>query len=498
METKIIVLTGGVYSSLGKGIISSSIGRILTELNFKVSIMKFDPYLNIDPSQISPLQHGEVFITNDGKETDLDIGNYERFLGHDLNFHSSISSGVLYEEIISNQKNNKYGGNTIQVVPHITDLIINKILNNIESTKPDFLIIEIGGTVGDIESIPFLEALNRFVFKYGKESIMFVHCVPLIKISSVFGEIKTKPAQHSINTLRSLGIVPDILFLRSDDVLNDVVLEKISNLVLIKKNNIFTSPNMKNKFFLVNHLFKEGIQENIFNYFKIEKKKNNLEKWDDFTNSIMKSMDSNKHINILIIGDYVELHDAYFSVIESVNITSFYLNLKPNIKFMSCEMFNKTNLNEFEDINLVINSGTYSSIPLDIDKLLSLNIPTINYDKAFENIISYYIGDQFLGKKCFKGSRTYKVLDNNFIKFIKQEHITERSCSNIVFCRDSKNKLDEFDFKEFAIFDNEIFAFIHKKHKFFIVINGLPQFTTKPNKPNLIYLYFFKKVIGEY
>lgn len=495
MKTKLIILTGGVYSSLGKGIISSSIGRILSELNFKISIMKFDPYLNIDPSKISPLQHGEVFLTNDGKETDLDIGNYERFIGTDLNLYSSISSGILYQEIIQNQKDNKYEGSTIQVIPHITDLILNKIFANINSTNPDFLIIEIGGTVGDIESIPFLEALNRYVFKYGKDSIMFIHCVPLIKLSTVFGEIKTKPAQHSIYKLRSLGIVPDILFLRSDDKLDDVVLEKISNLVLIQKDKIFTSPNMENKYFLVNHLTNEGIQNKILEYFKLPIIKNDFLEWNEFTNSIKASMNSTKIIKVLIIGDYIELHDAYFSVVESINLTSFYLELKPEIEFISCNEFNKKPLSDFNKYNLIINSGSIDNI-LDINKLIEINKPTINYDKAFENIVLKCLGSDYLKETEFKGSRVYELKNKEIISLQETNQILERSYSKTVLIDDAINDLEKKGFTELAIFQDEIFAFSHKHHNSFIVINGLPQFTSKPNKPNWIYLYCFKKAMG--
>ena len=200
MNTKVIVIFGGVYSSLGKGIISSSIGRILTEMKYKVSMLKCDPYLNVDPGTLSPYQHGEVFVTYDGAETDLDLGNYERFTGKKMSRMSTLTSGRVYSDIISKERAGGFEGKTVQVIPHVTDYIKNRIYKLIQKEHPDFLLIEIGGTVGDIESIPFVESISQFTSEYGANNVMSILCAPLIYIPTS-EEIKTKPTQHSFKEL---------------------------------------------------------------------------------------------------------------------------------------------------------------------------------------------------------------------------------------------------------------------------------------------------------
>ena len=264
METKFIFVTGGVYSSLGKGVTASSIGRILKQLGFSVTMQKLDPYLNVDPSFISPLQHGEVFITKDGAKADLDLGNYERFIDHNLNQYSTVTSGRIYQEVINNERNNKYGGKTVQIIPHITNQIISKIKMLQETNKTDFAIVEIGGTVGDIESLPFIYAICDFTYQYGKQNVMFAHCVPLISVASVYGELKTKPAQHSVKTLRSLGVSPDLLLLRSSEKITAETREKLSWSCSIKDSHIFECMDLKSTYFLPEALHKQGIQNVIF------------------------------------------------------------------------------------------------------------------------------------------------------------------------------------------------------------------------------------------
>lgn len=227
-KTKFIFVTGGVYSSLGKGVTASSIGRMLKQLGYSVTMQKLDPYLNVDPSYISPLQHGELYITDDGAKADLDLGNYERFIDRNLNKYSTVTSGLIYQEVINKERQNQYDGKTIQVIPHITNQIINKIEMLQKTNQTDFGIVEIGGTIGDIESLPFIHAICDFTHKYGIENVLFAHCVPLISIASVVGELKTKPAQHSVKTLRSLGVTPNLLLLRSSTPIDDETKYKLS------------------------------------------------------------------------------------------------------------------------------------------------------------------------------------------------------------------------------------------------------------------------------
>jgi CTP synthase len=269
-KTKVIFIFGGVYSSLGKGIVVSSIAKILTNLNKKVSVLKFDPYLNVDPGAMAPGQHGEVYVTKDGAQTDLDLGHYERFIGRELTQLSSVTSGRIYNEIIRREREGKYNGKTVQVIPHVTNEIKERIYQIIQSENPDFLIIEVGGTVGDSESIPFTEAISQFVLEHGQENTIVCLVSPLISLSSTSGELKTKPTQHSIRQLRSLGVSPNFLILRSSVEVGQDTFEKIQLSSHIYKDNIFISPDLDSIYELPEKLYEQNIHLRIFNYFKIK------------------------------------------------------------------------------------------------------------------------------------------------------------------------------------------------------------------------------------
>jgi CTP synthase len=277
MKTKVVVVFGGVYSSLGKGIVASSIARILTEFNYKVSVMKFDPYLNVDPGTLSPLQHGEVFVTQDGGETDLDLGSYERFLGRKITKLSTVTSGKIYKEVIDREREGGYNGKTVQIIPHVTDHIKSKIYKIIEAESPDFLIIEVGGTVGDIESIPFVETLAQFRGEYGRDEVLFILCSPLILVQTS-GELKTKPTQHAVKTIGNMGIVPAMLVLRSDVPIGRSTIEKVSSLCHIPFENIFKSMDLPSVYYLPTELFKQGILDSILKYFGLTKPSGSLTK----------------------------------------------------------------------------------------------------------------------------------------------------------------------------------------------------------------------------
>jgi CTP synthase len=266
MKAKVICVFGGVYSSLGKGIIASSIARILTETGSKVSMMKFDPYLNVDPGTLSPYQHGEVFVTVDGGETDLDLGSYERFLGRKITKLSSVTSGRIYSEVISKERAGGYNGKTVQVIPHLTDHIKSKIYDMIKAEAPNFLIIEIGGTVGDVESIPFVEALGQFTNEYGRQDVLSILCSPIINVITS-GELKTKPTQHAYKTICNMGIVPGLLVLRSDVAIDQGTINKLSLLCHIPVDSIFQSLNLPSVYYLPTELHNQKIHLAIYKYF---------------------------------------------------------------------------------------------------------------------------------------------------------------------------------------------------------------------------------------
>ncbi len=312
MKTKIIVVTGGVYSSLGKGIVASSIGCILKHGQFSIAMLKLDPYLNTDPGLLNPLQH--VFLTEDGQKTDLDLGHYERFTGLNMTQFSTQTGGQLYREIYEDEMHNKYHGATIQIVPHFTNKIIEKIHQAIKAYQhPDFLIIEIGGTAGDIESLAFMEAVRLFHTTY--KNVMFVHCSPLFQLSAN-DEIKTKPTQQSVKILRNLGINPNMLILRFQNLISEEDKKKLAWTCDVEQNNIFVSQDCKYLYEVPKVLYEQGIHRSILKFFKIKGGHFDMTPWNRFLDSIYAHREQQVHI--AICGQYTELNDAYLSLIESL------------------------------------------------------------------------------------------------------------------------------------------------------------------------------------
>lgn len=340
-NNKFIFVTGGVYSSLGKGIIASSIARILKDLGFKVSLKKLDPYLNIDAVNLSPLQHGESFITIDGSLTDLDLGTYQRFIEDSPTQSSSITSGKIFYEILKKERENQFEGKTVQIVPHVTNAIIEHIKGNHDS---EIVIIEIGGTIGDIESLSFIEAISQFKNKYGNKNVLSIHCSPLIYIENV-NELKTKPTQHSVKLLRSLGVNPDILLLRTHKQLDDETISKIAWSCGIDEHNIFAAYDVDSVYLMPNILFDQGIHNSILKQFEKTPTNNDINEWKKLTTKIIKN--KQKQTSITIVGEYIELPDAYKSIIESIKLSSHYLETKTEINFVDLRLINEMN---YEDL----------------------------------------------------------------------------------------------------------------------------------------------------
>lgn len=329
-KTKFIFITGGVFSSLGKGILAASIGCILTDIGYNVAIQKWDPYLNIDPGTMSPYQHGEVFVTNDGSETDLDLGNYERFLRKEVNSFSSVTAGRIYNEVLTRERQGVCLGKTIQVIPDLTNRIQEKLFELVRQTNPDFVIVEVGGTVGDVESIPFLETIRQILGNNNfKNSCLVIHCAPLIYLKNT-NEYKTKPLQHSIRTLGNFGIIANLLVIRSDKQIYADIIDKISFMCNVEKDHIFKNPDLENIYFLPEILFKQKIHKVILQHFNLTISENaNIDKWLKFTNMI--KLPHSQTIKVALVGKYTQLHDAYASVIESLKLAGYDLNLTVEI-----------------------------------------------------------------------------------------------------------------------------------------------------------------------
>ena len=334
-----VFVTGGVVSSLGKGLSSASLASLLQLRGFKVRVRKLDPYLNVDPGTMNPFQHGEVFVTDDGAETDLDIGHYERFTGIPATQSDNITTGGIYSDIIKKERRGDYLGGTVQVVPHVTDRIKKFISHNVKNE--DFIICEIGGTVGDIESLPFLEAIRQFSNDTGKENSLFIHLtlVPYLKAS---GELKTKPTQHSVKELRSLGIQPDIIICRSEREIPKTERKKISLFCNVPIDNVIETVDVRTIYEAPISFHKEKLDERVLSYFNIKGKKSpDLSKWKNITSRVL---NPRKDVNIGIIGKYVNLKDAYKSLDEALIHGGISNNVKVNLERIDSENLKPENI----------------------------------------------------------------------------------------------------------------------------------------------------------
>ena len=342
MNTKYIFVTGGVVSGLGKGITAASLGRLLKNRGYKVTAQKFDPYINVDPGTMNPHEHGEVFVTDDGAETDLDLGHYERFIDENLSKNCSITTGRIYSEVIEKERRGDYLGKTVQVIPHITNQIKEKVYK-FDETDVDIVITEIGGTVGDIESLPFLEAIRQVGIERNDEDVIYIH-VTLLPYISGSNELKSKPTQHSVKELQGLGIKPDILVCRSDGNIPDGMKEKMALFCNVKKQNIIENKTVSDLYEVPLMLEEEGLARVVCEKFHLENKEPQNSEWEKMINKI-KNLDDKK-VNVAIVGKYVELEDSYLSVIESLKHGGFANNTKVNIELVDCEKINSSNAKE--------------------------------------------------------------------------------------------------------------------------------------------------------
>ncbi|EYE89802.1 CTP synthetase [Fervidicella metallireducens AeB] len=335
MATKYVFVTGGVASSLGKGITAASLGRLLKSRGLKVSIQKFDPYINIDPGTMSPYQHGEVFVTDDGAETDLDLGHYERFIDENLSINSNVTAGKVYWSVITKERKGEYLGGTVQVVPHITNEIKQRVYRVAKERDVDVVITEIGGTVGDIESLPFLEAIRQIKYEVGRENVCFIH-VTLLPYLGMSGELKTKPTQHSVKELRSIGIQPDVIVCRSEKPLSAETKDKIGLFCNVDGDSVIQNLDAETLYEVPLLLHNEGLDALIVKKLNIDCKEADLTEWTDMVNTLK---NVNKRTKIALVGKYVELKDAYLSVAEALRHAGIANNCEVEIDWINaCDM----------------------------------------------------------------------------------------------------------------------------------------------------------------
>ena len=365
---KYIFVTGGVVSSLGKGIAASCIGRLLKNRGLKIFVQKFDPYINVDPGTMSPYQHGEVFVTDDGAETDLDLGHYERFIDERLTKESSVTSGKIYSSVLEKERKGDYLGATVQVIPHITNEIKDKLKKVSLTSNADIIITEIGGTVGDIESLPFLEAIRQWRRDVGAENTFFIHntLVPYLRAAD---EIKTKPTQHSVKELRSIGIQPDMIILRTEVDINEKNKEKIALFCDVNKEAVVQAKDTKILYEIANSLHEQGVDDYICNHFKLQTKPIDMTEWNKL---ISKVKNLNGEIKIALVGKYTQLHDAYLSVSEALKHAGYEIGKKINIQWILSEDVNENNYKDIlKDADGILVPGGFGSRAIE-GKILAI------------------------------------------------------------------------------------------------------------------------------
>ena len=343
--TKHVFVTGGVVSSLGKGITAASLGRLLKSRGYKVTMQKADPYLNVDPGTMSPFQHGEVFVTEDGYESDLDLGHYERFIDENLTRDSNFTTGAIYKSLIARERRGDYLGGTVQVIPHVTNAIKDKFRRVEEQTGSDVVITELGGTIGDIESQPFVEAIRQYRKDAGPENVCYIH-VSLVPYIAAAHEVKTKPTQHSVKELRSFGIQPDIIVLRSDHEIDDNIRAKIASFCDVDTDCVFTNEDCASIYDVPGLLAEQDFDLRVCERLGLDPRERDLSEWNAF---ISKQNHANKHtdrVKIAVVGKYTQLPDAYLSVIEALHHSGVYFDRHVDVQLVDGESLDATNVDE--------------------------------------------------------------------------------------------------------------------------------------------------------
>ncbi len=366
--TKFIFVTGGVVSSIGKGIVAASLGRLLKSRNYSVSILKLDPYINVDPGTMSPGQHGEVFVTEDGAETDLDLGHYERFTDTAMSRLNSVTTGSIYQAVINKERRGDYQGGTVQVIPHITNEIKERIHRVAQDTNPDVVITEIGGTVGDIESLPFLEAIRQFRKDVGRRRVLYMH-VTLVPWIPSAKEMKTKPTQHSVKELRSIGIQPDILICRCDRPLPPGLKEKMSEFCDVPAECVIPNQDANSIYEVPLMLEREGLASQVLDLLQLEQREPDLKQWQGLVEGLYRSSHS---VTIAIVGKYVRLNDAYLSVMEALRHAAIALEADLKIRWVNSEEVETEGAAAFlQDVDGVIIPGGFGVRGID-GKIMAL------------------------------------------------------------------------------------------------------------------------------
>nr|MBP3725150.1 CTP synthase [Campylobacter sp.] len=536
-QTKYIFVTGGVLSGLGKGIAAASIATLLKSAGLKVSILKADPYINVDPGTMSPLEHGEVFVTDDGAETDLDLGHYERFLDENLNQKNNFTTGKVYSTVIEKERRGDFLGKTIQVIPHIVGEIIRRIKN--AAGENDILIVEIGGTVGDIEGLPFLEAIRALGGEVGKTNAMFIHLtlVPFIKVA---GELKTKPTQHSVGELRRIGIAPDMIICRSEMALSTDLKEKIALSCGVNKESVIESLDLASIYQLPLSFLKQNILTPIANNLDLGELNSDMNDWDKLVKRVIAPSND---VTIAFVGKYIDQKESYKSLTEALIHAGANLDTKINIKWCDSEKIEESNANEIlKGVDGVLVAGGFgvrgvsgkiqaikyareNKIPYlgiclgmqlamiefakNVLKLKDAN--SVEFDENCKNPIIYLI-DEFINTQGIKQIRTKKSPLGGTMRLggydceILPKSLLSKIYNNAKIIRERHRHRYEANPKYKKLFEDnglivsgqsgELIEVVElKKHPFFVGVQFHPEFTSRLTKPNLVILNFIKSSI---
>jgi CTP synthase len=532
MSVKYIFVTGGVVSGLGKGITAASLGRLLKARGLRVTIQKFDPYINVDPGTMSPYQHGEVFVTEDGAETDLDIGHYERFIDENLSNNSNITTGKIYWNVINKERRGEYLGSTVQVIPHITNEIKDNIYRVGRSNHTDVVITEIGGTVGDMESLPFLEAIRQVAIDVGKEHVMYIH-VTLVPYLSISNELKTKPTQHSVKQLSSNGIQPDVIVLRTEKPISRELKDKIGQFCNVPGNWVIQNIDSQSVYEVPLLLEEEGLADIVCQRLNIEHEEPDLTEWREL---VQREKNINKKVTIALVGKYVELHDAYLSATEALKHAGIANDTDVIVKWVNSEFMDENNLDEnLAEVDGIIVPGGFGDRGID-GKLLAVNYARLNkipyygvclgmqlavvefarnvcalkgahsteFDENSEHPVidilpehsgrGQVVGPMRLGTypcKVTVGTKLYEIYNN--------ELIYERHRHRYELNNDYRERLTRGGLVFSGISPNErlIEAIELPAHPWFIGVQFHPEFKSRPNRPHPLYKDFVRAALEQ-
>ena len=528
-DLKFIFVTGGVVSSLGKGISAASIGRLLKRRGLNIFSIKLDPYLNIDPGTMSPYQHGEVFVTKDGAETDLDLGHYERIINTSLTKESSVTSGKVYSTVLEKERKGEFLGATIQIIPHITNEIKKRLIDGFNAKgDTDVCIVEIGGTVGDIESLPFLEAIRQLRRELGYENTFFVHntLVPYLKTT---GEIKTKPTQHSVKELTGLGIQPDALLLRCEVDIDDASKSKVALFCNVNNDAVISVPDVPIIYQVALNLQKQHLDDLICKHMKLNCK--NEADMTDWVSLINKIQNLKKHVRIALVGKYVDLHDAYISVYESLKYAGYAYDLKVDVDWVNSEDLTEDNIKTvLKDAQGIIVPGGFGNRGIE-GKVLAIkyarenNVPYLGlclgmqlalieyardvlkiedansseFDENAKNKIIDYLPDQYKGIKMGGtmrlGEYDCHIKDGTkAYSLYRKKDIRERHRHRYEFNNEYKKQFEDggMIFSGINPQTNLCEMIELKKHPFFMACQFHPEFLSRPLQPHPLFLGFIE------